>query len=230
MSATIRQVVDDCLRYIGEIPGAGVETFEEDRMKDEVIRGFNLLFKKDFWNQYLQWFRLELDGVLGIIKTDSLEMVLDFEDFRAVHRDTERNPMPIWPRSHNPYNTSIIGGSRALYWDSLNAGDANYAKRKLQFYPKSATGFVNVHARVYPLTTFATTWDWEDIMYFDKDLMVYAAAFMALSGDDLNSQASSVAQAMMDEKYKIIKGSLAGRPIPIQGVAGIPMDWYPRPY
>jgi hypothetical protein len=61
MSATVAQVRDDALTIIGEVAGTGVQTYSEDRVKRDVVRSFNLLFKKYNWDQYSDWLHLELD-------------------------------------------------------------------------------------------------------------------------------------------------------------------------
>lgn len=222
MPATIRQIVDDALQYVGEVAGAGTQQFSDDRMFKDAIRGFNLVFKKYHWHQYRKWFRLQLDGVLGIVSTDAFEQVIDFEDFISVHRDTEDNQLPILPKSRNPYT---ITGTQVRFWTGLHVTDTNYVKRKLQFFPVTATGFVNVLARVYPLVPPALEWDWEDTMYFDKDLLVYATAFATLIGDDLNAGAANAAKSLMEMKYDDIVKGLAGHPIPLNNAPPIPNTW-----
>ncbi len=197
MSATLREIVDAALTVVGEVSGAGVQQYEEDRMREDAIRAFDMMFTKYEWRQYLQWFTVSLDGVLGVPATDSFEAVRDFEDFIAVHRDGEMKRLPIAPTRLNP-NTLAVSGSRVLFWTSLNATNANYRKRKLLFYPAIATGKVNVLAKVYPLVPPALTFDWGDVLYLDKNLLVYATAYMTLSGDDLNAGAADVVRNLME--------------------------------
>lgn len=228
MSATIRQIVDDALQIVGEVSGVGVQTYDDDIMYKAAIRAFNIMFKKRFWRQYMKWFRLQLDGTLGVVSTDALAMVLDHEDFQSVYRDGERRPLSIFPRGHNPY--SFTGtGSKVLYWDSLHATDVNYAARKLQFYPVTAVGFVNIHARVYPLATISTNWDWNDVMYLDRDLLALMTAFWTLVGDDLNANAAEKVQGWATAKYSDIVSGLSKHPIPIEGMSGVPTEWFNYP-
>lgn len=229
MSATIRQIVNDAEGIVGEVAGAGVQTFSEDRMKADAIRGFNLLFKEYFWDQYLRWSQLTLDGVLGVVtSTTALATVLDFEDVLAVHRDQEESPLPIMPKRKNPF-ARLATGQVVLYWTALGATDTNYATKRLQFYPKTSVGIVNVCARHYPLETLQTDWDWEDIMYLDRDMLAYATAFMTLVGDDLNPGAADVAKSLMEKKLNTIRGSLAARPKAIGSGSDIPSRWSERP-
>jgi len=225
MTATIRQVVDDALTCIGEVGGVGVEQFSEDRMFRDAIRAFNWLFKKRAWEQYRKWVTITLDGTLGISTTDAFEQVLDFEDFVSIRRGGTDAEIPILPTRVNP-NTLVASNARLLYWTSLYTTDANYLKRKLQFYPKTSTGTVDVLAKFYPLVPPALEWDWDDTMHLDRDLLAYAAAFMTLMGDDLNAGAAQVVRQMIDMKYKDILDQLAKHPIPISGQAGIPQDWF----
>lgn len=222
MSATFRQIVDEATVLIGEVAGVGVQQFGEDRMFADAIRGFDMLFKKCFWHPYRQWTTVVLDGVLGIPTTDSFEQVVDFDDFAAVHRASETTPLPILSRSMNP---NTITGTKALYWTSLNATDTNYLARKLQIYPVTSIGSIDVMSRIYPLVAPAIQFDWEDTIYLDRSLLVYAASFMTLMGDGLNSEAANVIKTMMDARYVDITNGLANHPIAIETRNSVPLDW-----
>ena len=65
MSATIREIVNQALTVVGEVSGPGVQMYEDDRMKADAVRAFNMMFKKYPWQQYLKWFTVALDGVSG---------------------------------------------------------------------------------------------------------------------------------------------------------------------
>jgi hypothetical protein len=222
VSATVETIVQEALALVGDVAGPSVQTYGEDQMLNEVVRGFNILFKKYHWHQYREWFRLELDGTTGIINSDGLTTVLDFEDFISVHRDTIRSQLPILPESFNPY--TLTSGTTVKYWTSLAATNANYAARKLQFYPLTSTGFINVHARVYPIAV-GEEWDMEDTMYLDKDMLVYCGAYMTLVGDDLNPGAADTCKNLMEMKYKDIINSFASQPIAVEGDGSIPTEW-----
>ena len=223
MAVTVRQAVDSALRLVGEVAGAGVQQYGDDRMRENVIRGFDLMFKKYPWQQFRKWYRLELDGTLGIITTDALPAVKDFEDFLGVYPDACPDPLPLMPKELNPY--TLASGTRVRCWTSLHVSDANYASRKIQIYPVTSVGFINVHALTYPIVTPALEWDWEDVMYLDKDLLVYASAFITFFGDDLNANAANIVKDMLEAKFKDIMGAIARKPIPLGGSSHIPDQW-----
>lgn len=227
MSATIADIVSDAQGIIGEVAGVGVQQFTEDTLFDHVVRGFNMMFKKYPWDQYCQWFRVELDGVTGVINTDAFEQVRDFEDFLKVARDADDRPIPKLQGSTNPYAITSTGAS-VQRWTSLPITHANYAKRRLQFYPLAATGFVNVRAKVYPLVPPAIGFDWTDVLYLDRDLLAYAGAFMTLVGDALNASAAETVKQFMDDKYNDITGALASQPIAVGSRGRVPDEWFAR--
>lgn len=224
VSAIIRDIVDDALTIIGEVAGVGVQQYSEDRMMADCIRSFNLLFKKHRWHQYRKWYQFTLDGTLGIITdADGLSSVLDFEDIISVHRDGEQNPLPILPLTTNPFGTNIVGGTRIRYWTGLAAVDENYDGCKIQIYPKTSTGIINVHAMVYPQPS--EPWDWDDVMHLDRDMLAWGTSFMTLASDDLNTNAANMTKAMMEDKYKTIISSFGDQPIAIEGDGGMPTTW-----
>lgn len=216
-------MVDDAQVLVGEVSGVGVQQYADDRMFADAVRGFNTVFKKNFWHPYRSWITVVLDGTLGIPTTDSFDQVIDFDDFKAVHRAGETTPLPILPEQLNP---SVITGTRAAYWTSLNATDANYTNRKLQIYPLASVGSIDVLVRKYPLVAPALQFDWEDVIYLDRDLLVYATAFMTLMGDGLNSQAAGVVKALLDDRYRDITAGLANHRIAIDSPRrSIPLNW-----
>jgi hypothetical protein len=229
VSATIRQIIDAALTVVGEVTGPGVQTYEEPRMLDDAVRAFNMMFKKYTWEQYLKWFTVTLDGVTGQITTNAFTQVLDFEDFIGVHRAGEDGRLPIAPKRVNPFSLSV-GGTQVLYWTSLNALDPNYEGRKLQFYPLASIGNVDVLARVYPAGTGTEgALTFEDTLYLDKDMLVYATAFMTLSGDDLNVGAADVVRNLMEMKFRDITAQLANHPLPVYSDVNIPRHWQEHP-
>jgi hypothetical protein len=223
VSATIRQIVNEALTVVAEVSGLGAAVRGRP-YEDDAVRAFNMMFKKYSWHQYLKWFLVTLDGVTGKAVEQLFERVMEFEDFIAVFRDMESNPLPIAPAKMNPFSLANTSSARPLYWTSMNATEPDYAKRKIMVYPATAQGKLNVAAKVYPLKVGAIQFDWE--LYFrDWDMLVYATAFMTLSGDDLNAGAVEVVRNMMEMKYKDVTASLGSHPIPIRGDASIPYYW-----
>ena len=225
MSATIREIVNDALTVVGEVSGPGVQMYEDDRMMADAVRAFNMMFKKYSWHQYLNWYTVTLNGTTGKIVEQPFEQIKDFEDFIAVHRDGCAQRMPIAPTRLNPFSMTATG-AYPMYWTSMNATDTDYPKRKLLFYPATSKGKINVLAKVYPLLPGKTQFDWQDTFYLDKDMLVYATAFMTLSGDDLNAGAAEVIRNMMEMKYRDITASLGSHPIPVHGDSSIPFEWH----
>lgn len=226
VSATIREIVNEALTVVGEVSGPGVQMYEDDRMKADAVRAFNMMFKKYNWHQYIKWFRVTLDGVTGTTVENLFERVMDFEDFIAVYRDGESTPLPIAPARMNPFSFTAGSNATTMFWTSLNATDPNYPKKKLLFYPAMSTGFINVVAKVYPLKPGAIQFDWADTFYLDKDMLVYATAFMTLSGDDLNAGAADVVRNLMEMKYRDVTAALGNHPIPVRGDSSIPFYWH----
>jgi hypothetical protein len=213
VSATIREIVNEALTVVGEVTGPGVQVYEEDRMKSDAIRAFNMMFKKYSWPQYLAWFTVTLDGVTGKITTKPFEQVKDFEDFIAVHRQSENYRLPIAPTRLNPF--ALISGNRPQYWTSLPATDVDYVKKKILIYPANSIGILNILAKVYPLVPPKVQFSFDDSFFLDKDMLVYATAFMTLSGDDLNAGAADVVRNLMEMKYRDVISALASHPIPV---------------
>lgn len=222
MTVTIREVVDEATSVVGEVSGAGVQAYGDDIMFLNCVRGFNLLFKKYPWDQYLEWFQLTLDGVNGKITTTPFANVRDPEDIIAVRIDGAIRDLPVLGSRMNPY---ALTGTTARFWKSLPATDADYETKRFIIYPKTATGLINVHAKVYPKAT-GVEWDWEDKMHFDKDMLVAATAYQALVSDETNAGAAEAQRLMMEARFSDIKALLADRPLGSSSEPAIPNQWF----
>lgn len=225
MPATIRNVVDDAQELVGEVAGPGVQMYSDDRMFADCIRTFNMLFKKYNWRNYCKWMQLTLDGVTGCVTTNELQYVLDFEDIIAVRRDGTFANISHAPRYVSPFQPDMKSGTRPIYYDSLNVMDPNYALKRIFVMPKTATGMINVYAKLYPVLRDA--WDWQDMLYLDRDMLVYGTAWATLSSDDLNAAAADVAKNMMEMRYKDIQAQFASMDLHFTtgGRSGIPNEW-----
>ena len=219
MPVTIGDVVTEAQELLGEVAGPGVQAFSEDRMIRDALRAFRMVFTKYGWEQYLKWYRYELDGSTGLITNpNGLNAVQDYSDFMAVHKDGDPNPLSVVPPRFNPYTLTAATSPR--YWTSLDVLHGSYEGKKLQFYPLTAQGFVNIQARVRPAVMDETT-----VVYIDKDLLVYATAFMGLALDDLNAQGTETCKQLMQTRYEDILASLSGHPIST-GTGAAPLsDW-----
>lgn len=226
MSATVREIVTDAQGRVGEVAGSGVQIYGEDSMMSCAVRAFNMMFKKYDWPQYRKWHRLTLDGTLGIVTTNSFEAVRDFEDFKAVYRDGQRRPLPKMRALLNPY---ALTGSSVMYWTSLHAADANYTFRKLQFYPLTSVGVVNIRVRQYPIEYPRIGWSWDSVMHLDRDLLVDATTWLSLATDDLNPGAAEAARNMMEQRYSDIIAGFGSQPILVEGESSIPNTWSEMP-
>ena len=231
MAASIREVVDRAQQILGEVQGAGVQTYGEDRMFADTITIFDLLFKKYFWPQFMTWQTLTLDGTTGrVTLATAFNYLKDFEDIVAVFPEGSSTAMARLETRKNPF---LWTGTRAMRWGSIHASDAAYLGKRLQFYPVTAVGSVVVGARLYPLTQESAApeseWDWDDIMELDKDMLAHGVAWLMLSSDELNAENAAAQQGLMEGRFNDITNNFAGQGVHISGDSGVPMDWHVTP-
>jgi hypothetical protein len=226
MGVTINQVVQDALGILGEVTGIGTQLYSEPRMVKDAGRAFNMLFKKHWWTQYTAWGKYTLDGATGTVIGTPFTQVIDFDDFRAVYAAGSNRSLPTLPESG--VNIFNITGTTPRFWGSIPAGAPNYAGKKIIIHPQTSTGEIVVRARYHPLIA-GTDWSGAMSVEFDRDLLVFGTAYVALSGDDLNPQAKADVQQMMDGRYKDIQHSLANQHTASGGSGDIPRHWFSYP-
>lgn len=222
---TIGDIVEDAMGILGEVLGASANAYSVPRMINDSGRAFNFIFKKRWWEQYTDWTTITLDGATGVATTSDFTQVIDFEDFQKVCYNGSETSLPTLPSRINP---NRLTGTRALYFTSIRAGATGYAAKKIKVYPAASIGLLDIRARFHPLTSGD---DWADVtqVHFDRDLLAYGAAFMALSGDDLNPGAKNDVQDMMDNRYKDIERSLSTQDTAMGSSRNvIPDRWFPQ--
>ncbi len=222
----IRTIVDDAIEVVGEATGSGVQTYSEDRVMKDAIRGFNMIFKKYYWPQYTDWVTIAVDGTTGVPTTDWGYFVRDIEDILLIYKNKTEHRIPMLPNLRNP--VAMVSGGSIQYWKALPSTHTNFMKRRFRFYPPTATGSLDVLAKFYPCNNDAVL-NFDDSVDIDHDMLVAGTAFMTLSADDLNPGAADAQRNMMEQRYKDIMGSLANEPIRVSGsgsTSGIPDQWF----
>lgn len=234
MAKTIREIVTDAQELLGDVPGAGVQTYSDDRMFRDCIRAFDIFHKKYPWEQYLSYTNAALDGVAGKITTDVFQNLKDSEDVLAVFPETSTIELPVFGTRRNP--NTVQGSGPARFWTILPTIDPDFQWKRLQIIPVTATGNIMVCWRHYP-RSFSEVgqmdpWRWEDVMDLDSNMLVHATAWMTLSHDDINSNATQDQQNLADDRFNEITVNLARRKMtPNPSGSGVPYSWYPtHPY
>jgi hypothetical protein len=233
MAKTIREIVTDAQESLGDVPGAGVQTYSDDRMFRDCIRAFNVFHKKYPWDQFMSWSMVDLDGVTGKIVEDIFQNLRDFEDIFSVFPENANFELPILDRRRNP---NTLTGTSALFWTGLPSVDPDYQFRRIQIIPPTTTGKIVISWRHYPRSFDASgkqePWEWDDVMDLDEDMLTHAVAWLTLSGDDINAGAAQDQQSLADDRFQEITTALARRKLtPSRTGGSVPYQWYPTyPY
>lgn len=234
MSKTIREIVTDAQELLGDVPGAGVQTYSDDRMFRDCIRAFDIFHKKYPWEQYTSYTLATLDGVTGKITTDEFQFLKSSEDIFAIFPENSDFELPTFGVRRNP--AMLRGSGPARFWSTLPTIDPDFQWKRIQIIPPTATGNIVIVWRHYP-RNFSTMgqqepWKWEDVMDLDDQMLVHATAWMTLSHDDINSNATQDQQNLADDRFNEITVNLARRKMtPNAQGGGVPYNWYPtRPY
>lgn len=228
MAKTIREIVTDAQELLGDVPGAGVQTYADDRMMRDCIRAFEMFHKKYPWEQFTSWTKCPLDGTTGKIVDPIFQHLKDFEDILAVFPEKSNFEIPVLDRRRNP---DTLTGSRGLFWTSLPTIDPDYQYKRIQLIPATSTQSIVVCWRHYP-RSFGTTgqmspWDWDDVMDLDDAMLVHAVAWLTLSSDDINSNSAQDQQNLADDRFNEVTMNLARRKLtPSPSGGGIPNTWY----
>lgn len=221
MSATVRDIITAVQHELGEVAGAGVQVYSEDRIRTHVEQCFEIVFIKHAWDEYCTWIQAELDELNGIFTTDAMSSVRSMQDVVTVIREEDNHPIPKLAPNINPFK---ITGSKAKNWSGLPHTSAWYSGRLLQFWPKTAAGTVNIRARIHPGTIVPDT-----TLYLDKELMIYGTAWKYLSVEGINPSGTQTMLELFDLRYRDIMHALANHPVDTGSMQDYPNEWYIDP-
>lgn len=228
MAKTVREIVTDAQELLGDVTGAGVQTYSDDRMFRDCIRAFNMFHKKYPWEQYTSWTNCPLDGTTGKIVTPVFQNLKDFDDIFTIFPENSNREIPVLDRRRNPLTLS---GSRGLFWTALPTIDPDYQYKRIQIIPPTTTKSVVVCWRHYPRSFDTngkmTAWDWDDVLDMDEDMLTHTVAYLTLSSDDINANAAQDQQNLADDRFSEITIGLARRKMTPSTSGGmVPNEWY----
>jgi hypothetical protein len=228
MAKAIREIVTDAQELLGEVPGAGVQTYSDDRMFRDCIRAFDIFHKKYPWDQYTSWSECALDGLTGKILVDTFQYLRDFEDIFSVFPASSNFEIPVLDKRRNP---KTLTGSSSLFWTALPTIDQDYQFKRIQIVPPSSTSSIVVCWRHYPRAFDSmgrqTPWNWDDVMDLDDQMLVHATAWSTLSSDDINANAAQDQMAMADDRFNEVTAALSRQKMTFsRHGGGIPNQWY----
>ena len=221
---TAREIVTGVQTVIGEVAGAGVQLFTEDALLAHLQRTFNLVFIKYPWKRYTASTTITLDGVTGRCTEEKpFEAVRGEEDIIGVYRENEGRQLPMAPARINP--KSLGSGNKVMYWTEIPVSEvADFQNKRLQFYPLSSVGFVDVTYRLHP-----GRFVWESKIYIDQDLLEYGTAWQALEDEGTNPAGAGKAQTLFDLRWRDLMKAFGDHPNRIVRGDRIPTQWHEPP-
>jgi hypothetical protein len=226
MPNTISEIVEATQALVGEVAGIGVQTYGEDVMMKHAIRAFNVLHAKYPWDEYRQWFQLTLDGTTGrVTSNNSFDYVREFGDFLTIQPTGTSHEIALLHNRENPF--VLNGSGYPSRYTSVPVTDADWQAKRLQFYPLTSTGTLDICTRVYPAPVDQEL-EAGSIIHLDKDMVTFATAFQVLAFDDTNSNALDIVRNMLDIRYNDLTANRAAKPMAISGGSGIPTNWTER--
>lgn len=200
---TFAETVQEIIKSIGEVEGTSVQTYSEPRVSAALEQTFEMCFRKYWWPQYTKWLQRTLDGTLGILTTNISE-IKDLRDIRVIIPDGQERGITQLPHGRNPFN---ITGTKPVYYESLDSTHGSFATRRLQFWPKTATGDVFIHARLMPTVIDSTE------LFLDQKMLINGSAWIILEDEDINPNAAQLRKDLFEENFSAIMKEYSDQPI-----------------
>lgn len=212
-------VVLRVIKLIRQVSGSSVQTYSQPLVEDFVNQAFDFVMLKDWWGAYTRWSQVSLDGVTGVITTDlaATDEVITWKDIKMILPAT--NYKKKLPKLRSGLNPFLLTGTTALYAEPLPASHAQFAKRVIQIWPKTAVDDLAIRYRFRPKATFSST----DEIHLDELMLAYAATYLYLKDDGSVPDMTDDYKNLFDIRYRdLIKAEQGNIEGEIPGVDGYP--------
>jgi len=190
--------------------GTGVQTYAEDRIAEMIQHKFDVLFDSRFWPQFSTWTTYTLDGTLGVVTADLIDVIKRFDDIGIIYPENSDQALTIsTPFSMNPNN---IGGTSPRHYEGYN--DIN---KVFKLWPRKSTGNINVYYRTKPADFVGS-----DVVDFDEQVLILGAAWDYLEDDGTNPGASEKMERFYNDRVDQLEKNRDRVPISLDPQAGRP--------
>lgn len=212
---TLRDIANDVILMLSQAGVTGVQTYSSPQIKVLINQCFKMLLDRQWWPDYMDWFRGTLDGSSGVVVED-IAVITRYMDVRAVFPSGSNAPLPRLPNEIDPFN---ISGTNMLFID----GNAQRNTEKVfRVWPLAAIGTISIHARLKP-----DTYTDNDEIIFDDLALSYGAAWAYAEDDGTNPGASQKFQTLFENRVKDLEAALNDKPVALNNVSvQIPNQWW----
>lgn len=210
-----RELVEQILRRLSEVPGIGTQIYGEDKIADLVVSSFHFIFDELWWPEYMTWITSGLDGTYGSPTAD-ISTITRWVDVKNVYTARSDTPLPVVPEEN--FNPLLLTGTQALFI----APDSTVTNKVFRCFPITATDTIYIRALTLPVTFLPET-----VLKLDSELIINLACFQQLEDDADNPGAASKFQTLFDKRMSQYRSKLNSRPISLDPnyQANIPTDW-----
>ncbi len=199
--ATLTQLTQRVTRRIGQVPGSSVQVYSETAIAEMIQHIFDVLFVRAWWEQFMHWQTLTLDGTTGVVTTDieaQTNPVVRFADIRIIFPGTSDRELGRFTATRNPTN---ITGTLPRFIEP-------FGTRIFRVVPVTATGEVTIHYKSKP-TNFVSA----DEIDFDEQVLVLGATYDYLEDDGTNPGATEKFLNLFNSRVKALLAERHNIPI-----------------
>ena len=204
--STLTELITRTADRLSMVAGTGVQIYAEDRIAEMIQHKFDVLFKEEFWPQFLTWEILTLDGTLGIVTKDLTDLLKDFTDIRVIF--PESSSIALTKMAALATNPFELSGTTPIHYESLGPVDVNKIAKVFQIWPKTSTGNIIIQYKTKPAIFTA-----EGVIDFDDQALILGATYDYLEDDGTNPNASQKFQSLFEARVMQLKNELNSGPI-----------------
>jgi len=213
---TQSECIQEIIKQMSMVPGTSVQVYAEDIIASYFQSAFDEIFDSYFWPEYTSWQTFTLDGTIGIPNANIDTYVKRIQDIGTMFIGGTRTPIHRMPSQENP---SLVTGTSPKFYDAYTAT----RERVFRVYPAASTGTLDCRVRTKPADFISTS-----VIYLDKWLPIFRAAWLYAEQDAANPGLTAVFQNRFEERMLQVKSSIASAaPIPVNPSAGsgIETEW-----
>lgn len=214
----VSDIVDATIIELAQVPGLNTQVYATPRILRFVEDATVMLVDSEWWPQLRKFFyNVATDPLTGLLINDLVadlanHEIVHYEDIENVFPSTSSRPLRGLPSNLNPA-LIVNNTTNAIYM----LPDLTVEKRPFKILPVTATDTYTVVARQRPVIPQSSS----DKVYLDRQLLIFAAAYMYAEDDGTNPGSIAKFKGMFEARKMQVMNSWQKHRVPLDSRFGM---------
>lgn len=216
---TVGEAIAEIARRCNFTNAEGLTPYSDDLAMSFLISAHADLIDEHEWDEVIDWYTRELDGVNGLVTQLITAGTSDWKKIKRIYHESQQTPMSVLSSYTNPLTSTLLFGYRSI--DPASEQTGSNGRYLVRFYPATLTGRLLFQIkRTYDFTNRET------VLPIDWWYHVYFACWQWATSDMGNVAQATMYANMMKRRMSQIMDAENSRPTQTQPNQMVPNEWF----